>query len=199
MATGLQQTAFSVAAEARFDCPAQWLADAFSGVSHDDDDDADTLRLRRHAWKYQYSVAPALHGADLEAYFADNATTIPSARFRRAMQRMLGNFVINDTPVVTVEEAKGGYANASVPPSSSAGHDANMDWPEYTVEKRWQMDLNTTGGTTSLVTVTDDLAYSVRTGAGMVNSFRVVDGTSWEGGRGARCDFWKSVADKISV
>lgn len=55
MATGLQQTVFNIFAETTFDCPAQWLAEAFGAF--------------RQAWKYQYSVTPAYHGADLNAYF----------------------------------------------------------------------------------------------------------------------------------
>ena len=74
LATGIQQTAFNIQAEANFDCPAQWLGEAFSQAD-------------LKAWRYQFSVTPGYHGADLPAYFAVDATT-PNADFRRAFQKV---------------------------------------------------------------------------------------------------------------
>ena len=42
--------------------------------------------------------------------------------------------------------------------------------PEYSVVQPQQLGLNTTGGAVELVTVTDDLSYTVRTGVGIVNN-----------------------------
>ena len=30
-------------------------------------------------------------------------------------------------------------------------------------------------------------------GEGLRNAFELVDADAWEGGRGARCDFWRSI------
>lgn len=57
-ATGYQQTVFNIFAETDFECPSYWLADAFPGNNG------------KESWKYQYSVTPAYHGADLTAYFS---------------------------------------------------------------------------------------------------------------------------------
>ncbi|KAI1639824.1 Alpha/Beta hydrolase protein [Biscogniauxia mediterranea] len=179
MATGIQQTAFNIAAETLMDCPAQWLAEAFSTGY-------------RQAWKYQYSVTPSYHGADLSAYFSVDAT-LPNADFRHAMQKIWGSFIINNTPVISVADATSNYSNASVP----VGLDGNIKWPRFTLSQPWQMDLNTTGGSTSLVTVTPELSYYVRSGPGIVNNFRLTNAITWEGGRGARCAFWRALAPRV--
>lgn len=178
-ATGIQQTAFNILAETEFFCPAQWLADAFS-------------QSGLQAWKYQFSVTPGYHGADLSAYFSVNATT-PNTDFRRAFQKVWGNFIVNDDPAITLDDAAAGYANATAP----AGADGNINWPQYTAEQPYMMDLNTTGGELTQVVVTEDLEYYLRVGAGIVNNFRLADALSWEGGRGQRCDFWRNVSARV--
>ena len=179
MATGIQQTVFDLSAETVFDCPAQWLAEAFSFGS-------------RQAWKYQYSVTPAYHGADLTAYFAVGAT-VPSAGFRHAFQKIWGNFIISNTPVISIEDATANYTNATVP----CGTDGNMNWPAFTLLEPWQMDLNTTGGILEEITVTSNLSYFEREGSGIVNTFRLANAYTWEGDRGERCAFWREVSPRV--
>ncbi|KAK9774892.1 putative Alpha/Beta hydrolase protein [Seiridium cardinale] len=179
MATGLQQTVFDIAAESVFDCPAQWLAEAFGTNSH-------------RAWKYQYSVTPAYHGADLSAYFAVGAT-VPNEDFRTAFQKMWGNFIIYDAPVISIEDATAGYPNATAP----VGENGQIDWPAFTLSEPWQLDLNTTGGSLTQVTVTPNLSYYERLEPGIVNKFRLVNALSWEGGRGSRCNFWRNISSKV--
>ncbi|KAL2869551.1 Alpha/Beta hydrolase protein [Aspergillus lucknowensis] len=86
-ATGIEQAAFNIAGETTFHCPAQWLGN---------------------------TSAPSHHGADLPAYFAVDATK-PSADFRHAIQKIWGSFIINNSPVISVEDSTGGYENATVP------------------------------------------------------------------------------------
>jgi carboxylesterase type B len=179
IAAGVKQTAFAISAETTFVCPAEWVAEAFSTGE-------------RQAWRYQYSVTPSHHGADLSAYFAEGAT-VPSADFRHAIQKIWGNFIINNSPVISVADATANYANATVP----EGTDGNIDWPEYSVKDSWQMDLNTTGGLVTDVVVTPDFSYFVRSGAGIVNHFRLTDTRTWEGGRGLRCAFWRTVSSRV--
>ncbi|KAI3328107.1 alpha/beta-hydrolase [Xylariaceae sp. AK1471] len=180
IATGIQQTVFDIAAETVFDCPAQWIAESFSTRG-------------RSAWKYQYSVTPSYHGADLSSYFSVGAK-LPSDGFRHAMQKILGNFIINNTPVISVADAMGQDGNASVPVT---GNGTQIDWPRFSLHNPVHMNLNTTGGEVELVTVTDELAYYVRTGAGVANNFSLADSFSWEGGRGNRCDFWRNVSARV--
>ncbi|KAF7117473.1 hypothetical protein CNMCM5793_006455 [Aspergillus hiratsukae] len=180
MATGLQQTVFNIFAETTFDCAAQWLAEAFGAF--------------REAWKYQYSVTPAYHGADLNAYFNLGASW-PSAGFNHAFQKLWGNFIINNTPVIPLDDATANNSQAVVP----VGQNGYLDWPQFRPMSPWQMDLNTTGGTVSPVVVTPNLTYYVREGDDVVNHFRLANADTWEGGRGLRCAFWRAVADLVPL
>ena len=107
---------------------------------------------------------------------------------------MWGNFITHNTPVITVEEARGNATNATVP---AQGYSGLIDWPRYSVKAPIQMDLNTTGGTVTQVNVTQDLQYLVRSDPGVVNDFRLVNADTWEGGRGARCRFWRDVGPRV--
>jgi hypothetical protein len=191
MATGIQQTAFNLAAESTFHCPSQWLAEAFSKPGSDG----------RRAWKYQYSLDPAYHGADLGAYFVlakeeeEDGTAPPGRGFQHSFRKIWGQFITQQNPVISVSDAKAGEANATVPVDGSRPGD--IAWPAFSAQNQTFLDLNTTGGEVELVTVTQELSYYVRGGEGVVNSFRLADGRSWEGGRGERCDFWKAVAPRV--
>ncbi|KAJ5701490.1 hypothetical protein N7488_009038 [Penicillium malachiteum] len=179
MATGLQQTVFNIFAESTFDCPSYWLAEAFSDFT-------------KESWKYQYSVTPAYHGADLTAYFSVGATT-PTHGLMHAMQKILGNFIINNTPVIFIEDAKGDYDNSTVP----EGVNGSISWPMWNTRFPVQMNLNTTGGHTVFNKITDDLSYWLREGPGVTNEFILADAAKWEGGRGERCEFWRNVGSRV--
>lgn len=178
-ATGNQQRVFNIYSETTFTCPSYWLAEAFSVND-------------KQSWKYQYSVTPAFHGADLTAYFSANATT-PTKAFISAFSNMWGNFITKNTPIISVATASGNATNATVP----RGSGGNIDWPTYSANAPIQMNLNTTGGTVSTVFVTPDLSYFERFDPGVTNDFRLVNADTWEGGRGARCQFWRNVAARV--
>ncbi|KAL7928897.1 Alpha/Beta hydrolase protein [Trichoderma chlorosporum] len=184
MATGIQQTAFNVAAESVFHCPSQWIAEAFSSP---------TSGPGRPVWKYQYSLDPAYHGADLGAYFASSG--FPNPGFQHSFHRTWGSFIVDDSPVTSVEDATAGAENATVPVDAS--RPGMVSWPQYSELDPTFMNLNTTGGEVTRVTVTDELSYYVRQGDGIVNTFRLADAKSWEGGRGERCAFWRAVAPRV--
>lgn len=186
MATGLQQAVFNIAAEAIFQCPAQWMAQAYGGIFGGSNG--------KRAWKYQYSPTPSYHGADLATYFATAKTTMPSADFRYTIQKIWGSFIINNTPVISAQDATANKHGAEAPISAR-----KLQWPPYTVTDQRMINLNTTGGNTTLVTVTDQLKYYIRTGDDVVNWIRLVDGYKWEGGRGARCDIWRLLAPRVSI
>lgn len=189
MATGLQQSVFNIAAELLFDCPAQWLAEAFScGITNT----SLNGNSSRQAWKYQYSMTPAYHGADVASYFSVNGSAAPIDDFSRAIQKIWGNFIVSGSPVISMADATAGFSNATAPADGD-----NIDWPAYTLSEPFQMDLNTTGGDVTLKTITADLSYYIRNGSGIVNTFRLVNATSWEGGRGERCSFWRDVAPRV--
>ncbi|OCK79810.1 carboxylesterase [Lepidopterella palustris CBS 459.81] len=176
-ATGQQQRLFDVYAESTYVCPSYWLAEAFP-----------------QAWKYQYSVVPAYHGADLTAYWSKGAA-VPGTSFIHAFQKIWGNFITTNSPVISVADATDGLANATVP----VGAYGQINWPQYSLANPKMMSLNETGGTVFPVDVTADLKYTVLLEPGITNSFKLVDAYKWEGGRGERCQWWRSLAAKIPV
>lgn len=180
IATGIQQAVFNIAAESTFACPAQWLAEAFSN-------------LGRPTWRYQYSLTPSYHGADLSALFdLGSGSAGISADFRVAFQSMLSAFISSGSPVISAKMATGGRTNSSVPLQGG-----QLFWPEYTRNKPLQLNLNTTGGIETTTVVTNTLSFMVRSGLGVVNAFNVADVRSWEAGRAERCKFWKMAAQRI--
>ncbi len=176
--TGQQQRVMDVFAEYAFNCPAYWSAAAFP-----------------QAWKYQFSVLPSYHGYDLQALWSGTPT--PGASVKLAFRKMWGNFIINDSPVISVADAKGGVANSSVPPGDGYGGGGNIQWPEWDADQPVLLDFNSTGGVFSHRVVTPNLSIDYYSDPGVSNQISLANATSWEGGRGERCDFWKSMALKV--
>lgn len=62
-------------------------------------------------------------------------------------------------------------------------------------------NLNETGGTQISVRAVSFMGHVVNgtqhIGPGLENDFSIVDAGSWEGGRGARCDFWRSIGKVV--
>ncbi|KAI9838041.1 MAG: hypothetical protein M1819_006195 [Sarea resinae] len=177
MAIGVQQRSNAVYGETTFMCPSYWLADAFS-----------TAGLE--AYKYQYSVPPAIHGTDLLAAQQGSAALLTSTEFVQAFHSTWGNFVMNGNPSVSAEIAAGSYDN----PLDTSGI---VNFPQWSTENRTMVAYNMTG--ISGIEVHTVRSYNV---TGIVspdahNYFRTVDADSWEGGRGARCDWWKSVGPRV--
>ena len=168
VATGVQQTAFNIYAETTFVCPSYWLAEAYSGPS-----------AQKYAgYKYQFSVVNAAHGADSYAAFGYDVPNI-SPDFTKAFQRIWGNFIRTGNPSLK---------------SSVLG-----DWPRFVGKPgAYQLvNLNQTGGTEIQVPAYvgwDPVNVTVYTGEGRKNDFRVVNGYTWEAGRGKRCEWLRSVA-----
>lgn len=69
-----------------------------------------------------------------------------------------------------------------------------MNWPQYDIYAPYQLDLNQTGGTIiSYDTGIGEGNSSIYVEPGLMNKFTLVNAYTWEGGRGYRCDFWRSV------
>ncbi|KOS19093.1 hypothetical protein ESCO_001114 [Escovopsis weberi] len=140
----------------------------------------------RQSWRYQYSLQPSFHGADLDVYWP-LSPTFPDAGFRHAFQRIWGSFIRRGR--------NGPGEQHSVP--GDPQRPGMILWSEYSAERPFQMVLNTTGGVVLEETLADGQKYPVRASEGIVNAFRVVDAVEWEGGRGERCAFWLSVSPRV--
>lgn len=101
-----------------------------------------------------------------------------------------GNFITKDNPSITTAIANGASSNRSQQTNAAS------TWPPFNIYAPYQINLNETGG----------MPFSVPNGAGNVtefmgpglrNDFTLVDAYSWEGGRGYRCDFWRSMGVSV--
>lgn len=176
--TGQQQRADNLYAEATFVCPSYWLAEAFSGK----DDLA--------SYKYQYSVVPANHGNDVNAYFGPPQVQ-QGPDFVRAFQTIWGNFIVHDNPSISAAIANG--------PNSTLTTNPATDWPPYSNTAPTQLNLNETGGTpfvTQPLGPTGGNATEFE-GPGLTNAFDLVNAYTWEGGRGKRCEFWRDMGRSV--
>lgn len=95
-----------------------------------------------------------------------------------AFMQMLGNFIVHDNPNIDSLAVNGiSTGNTSYNPASN--------WPSYNAYNPTLLDFNTT------CTSGEEIGglYYCRGN----NTFRLADAYTWEGGRGIRCDFWKSM------
>ncbi|KAI9759113.1 MAG: hypothetical protein M4579_002560 [Chaenotheca gracillima] len=172
---GQQQRADNVYAETTFVCPAYWMAEAYTDKG-------------RAAYKYQYSVPAAQHGADVSAIFAPAAPD-QSPAFQKAFQDIWGSFVMNNNPSISTSDATGNNSMASSNTSAAV-----VNFPQWSIASPLQVNLNETGGQAFQAPISATVNLTEFMDPGLTNSFRVVNAYTWEGGRGIRCDFWRSVA-----
>ncbi|KAI1283890.1 carboxylesterase [Xylaria sp. FL0933] len=183
-AVGWQQAANNLYAEATFVCPSYWMADAFSGPG------------KRGSWKYQFSVPPSSHAADVSPLIADpkvQGTGLDEV-FRTAFQQIWGNFVVKGDPALStaqISAAAGGNITAA----------SRGNWPQWGGRpgRDVLLNLNMTGGipvTTpvqvggSLIDLTSYVPSDGSSYPELEAEFNLVPGWSWEGGRGRRCQLW---------
>ena len=106
------------------------------------------------------------------------------------MVALWGNFVRHDNPSISASIAAGAAS------SQDAGDGQITDWPVYTNANPIQINLNQTGGTEVIIPDFIDaknISVPEFVGPGLTNKFDAVNAFTWEGGRGIRCDFWRSM------
>ncbi len=173
MTTASLTSSQNLYAETTFVCPAYWLASAFTTTN-------------RVAYKYQYSVVGASHGSDLTSIFGPPMPN-QGPDFNKAFMTIWGNFVTQGNPSISPSIANG--VNGT-----GAGL-AATDFPPWSSRKPLQLNLNETGGQAYSSVSFSPLAPNITAfeEPGLRNEFSVVDAYTWEGGRGVRCDFWRSM------
>ena len=179
-ATGQLQRAINMYAETTFVCPTYWMAEAFTSPP-------------RKSYKYQYSVVGAIHGIDVSSYFGPSLPN-RGPDFDRAFMTIGGNFITSDNASISAEIANGASANSTFTTSAPA-----TDFPVFSIRQPYQLNLNQTGGIpydspNYVVGLPNITQYR---DPGLRNAFDIVDAYEWEGGRGMRCDFWRSVASVV--
>lgn len=194
--TGQQQRADNLYAETTFVCPSYWLAQAFSGVSTSGSYSGGASSSQMKAYKYQFSVPAAQHGADLfaEGLIAFSPNIAPE--FSYAVQRIWGNFIRFNDPSISAETANPDGAAVSATMSNQTYTGA---FPLFGVNNEYKMlDLNETGGVEfSTHAVSGAPNATEYEEPGLKNDITVQDAWTWEGGRGARCAFWAEYGPKV--
>lgn len=165
-------------AETTFVCPAYWLAEAFTNNN-------------RVAYKYQYSVIGAWHSTDLTSYFGPPMPN-QGPDFNKAFMTIWGNFITRNDPSIPASTANG------VNGTGTNGL-AATNFPPWSLRNPLQLNLNETGGQAYSSMSFNAQAPNITQfeEPGLMNDFTAVDAYSWEGGRGVRCDFWRSVGSIV--
>ena len=105
--------------------------------------------------------------------------------------KIWGNFVTQGDPSISPAFAAGSSSS-----NNTAATDAATQWPAFTIAEPYQLNLNQTGG--ELAYGADSIGSPVNTTyftqPELMNNFTLANAYTWEQGRGARCDFWRSVA-----
>lgn len=102
---------------------------------------------------------------------------------------MYGNFIVSDDPRISDLVANGNSTG-----NSSAT--AMSSWTPYTLSSPLMINLNETGGTPISVPV-GAVNVTEMVGPTLKNDISIVDGYTWEGGRGVRCEFWRSIGASV--
>jgi len=98
---------------------------------------------------------------------------------------MLGNFIVDDNPSIPSAVANGiTIGNDTYNPVS--------DWPPYSIYDPAMLDFNTTCPQIEMI---GGLPYCYGTNETL--QLRFANAYTWEGGRGVRCDFWRSMGEKV--
>ncbi|KAL1623317.1 hypothetical protein SLS56_008317 [Neofusicoccum ribis] len=73
------------------------------------------------------------------------------------------------------------------------------DWPRRTALDPLMQNVNLTGGTPVDTKFDETLTVKKLEGPGIVPEFTEVNAETWEGGRGARCRFLRSLAESLVI
>lgn len=179
--TGQQQRADNIYAETTFVCPSYWLAEAYAAAG-------------LPAYKYQFSVPPGQHGSDVAVFYGPRPIYAgPDMEY--AFMKIFGNFIATGDPSISSAIANGA--------SSAAGDNGTANpastWPAFTVNSPYQINLNQTGGTlyTNVSFVQPIMNTSYYGEPGLQNDITLVNANTWEAGRGARCELWRSLGVQV--
>lgn len=196
-AIGQQQRANNLYAETTFMCPSYWLANAYSPSPQ---------QPNKMSWKYQFSVPPSEHGADLDAYQSSTREALGEGTMtdaaRKAVQMAWGRFIINDNPTLPQSLIKQLTTTANgTRTADNLSAIATGNWPQWSAGTQRMLNINMTGGVPDMISWTPLVGKTVNVtqmiGPGLEARFRTVDAWSWEGGRGARCELWKKLGSSV--
>ncbi|KAL9112061.1 MAG: hypothetical protein Q9227_003681 [Pyrenula ochraceoflavens] len=188
--TGQQQRAYVIFAEYTLICPSYWMAQAFSSSSS-------STSSNLTSYKFQNSVLLAEHTSDEPATFSSHPPENDGPDLALAWKYIWHNFITTGNPSIPNE-----IANGASSPNPSAPNPAS-EWPAYGGEgeqgQGWMMlNVNQTAGTAESV-AGGNVNMTQFVEPGLRNALSLGNATSWEGGRGQRCDMWRMVREEHGV
>jgi Carboxylesterase family len=183
-----------------YHCPAEWMSGAVSAGE-------------RRTWRYEIRHEQNIHGDQLELLFPSSDDFNPEdGKYNTRMsmmcslQKVWGNFITQDSPVISLHDARGGNELALAPTDphrEGEREDGWLYWPQYP----WMMVLDTGGGETTMQqrwrmgckcpTRGEREKDDNRTS--FYNRFSLANSELWNKDRGARCQWWQGQAHKIPL
>ncbi|KFY40182.1 hypothetical protein V495_05562 [Pseudogymnoascus sp. VKM F-4514 (FW-929)] len=133
-----------------------------------------------------YWLASAYTGSGRTAYKYHES-------FVAAIRSIWGKFVTASNPSISAALASGG-----VPTTSSAPNPVTK-FPAWTASSPQQINLNITGGMPYSAVTLSGATVTQFQEPGLKNAFSVANANTWEGGRGTRCDFWRTIASRVPI
>lgn len=119
------------------------------------------------------------------------ASPVQGTDFEKAFMSIWGNFVTKNNPSISAAIANGANSTSTTNPATN--------FPPFSVAQPYQLNLNETGGTAfsanGIVKTAPNITEFKE--PGLRNNFEIVNAYTWEGGRGTRCDFWRSIASIV--
>ena len=100
---------------------------------------------------------------------------------------MAGNFITKNNPSIPNAIANGASSHSNAPNPAS-------NWPQFGTGQNLQMiNFNETGGHVGV----DQFGGTDIVGPGLKLDITLVNAYTFEGGRGARCNFWKNLGNVV--
>ncbi len=95
---------------------------------------------------------------------------------------------MNDSPLIN-----NSVANGASSPNTNAPNPAS-NWPTWMDANPMHLNLNTSGGTPYTALAPNGATVVQFKMPGLRNNFTLANALEWEGGRGRRCQLWKSLS-----
>ncbi|KAI9742576.1 MAG: hypothetical protein M1818_003716 [Claussenomyces sp. TS43310] len=106
------------------------------------------------------------------------------------------NLIVNDKPEISTKVTQGDESN-------TADVSGAVNWPLYSAESPLMVVVNETN-VPYVLNLDEPFNLKKTISAALCppnpdskNWFRVANTSSWEGGRGARCNYWQSIAPRL--
>jgi hypothetical protein len=130
-----------------------------------------------------------LHGNDVAGYYGPTPPYL-GPDFENAFMHIFTNFITQGNPSISNQIANGASSNSSTSNPAS-------DWPAFSFANPYQINLNQTGGTPVSGQFLSGKNTTYFTMPGLQNDITLVNAVTWEDGRGARCEFWRSIGEIV--